>query len=217
MINYSQLQIIGDPSKKNQLFAQRAGLALPTLESLFNAYQINTPLRMAHFIAQVFHESAALRYNEEIASGAAYEGRKDLGNDQPGDGRRFKGRGYIQITGRSNYRAYGRYIEKSRGIIGFEQDLLQDPSILSQEPYCTDSAGWYWVMRKDKDENNLNALADQDRFIRITKLVNGGYNGIQDRLGYLGAAYRALNVSDPVGRIQAHKAKMIELGIIPKK
>src|SRR5512134_1807593 len=72
------------------------------------ANDINTPLRIAHFLAQLGHESGDLRYSEELASGIAYEGRLDLGNTQPGDGMRFKGRGLIQLTGRANYTRYGQ-------------------------------------------------------------------------------------------------------------
>lgn len=75
---------------------------LPLLKNQLNPYQINTPLRTAHLLAQLGHESLSLTYTEEIATGAAYEGRKDLGNTEKGDGIRFKGRGLIQLTGRKN-------------------------------------------------------------------------------------------------------------------
>ena len=71
-------------------------------QGVMEKYQITTPLRRAAFLAQLAHESGELKYMEEIASGEAYEGRKELGNTAPGDGKRYKGRGPIQLTGRFN-------------------------------------------------------------------------------------------------------------------
>jgi putative chitinase len=102
---------------------------------------ISTPLRMAHFLAQLAHESGELRYAEEIASGDAYEGRADLGNSEPGDGRRFKGRGLIQLTGRFNYEAYG----KTRGkdyTVSNKTDLLANDPFIAVDVSC-----WYWLER----------------------------------------------------------------------
>jgi len=140
------------------------------------ANQINTPLRQAHFIAQVGHESCDLRYSEEIASGTAYEARKDLGNTAAGDGPRFKGRGLIQITGRANYNAYGKH--KGR-------DFLTPPNydlIASDPELAVDVACWFWT------EHGLNALADADDIRAVTKVINGGYNGLADRQARLARA-----------------------------
>jgi putative chitinase len=130
------------------------------------AAQINTPLRIAHFLAQIGHESEDLRYPEEIASGQAYEGRASLGNTQPGDGVRFKGRGLIQLTGRANYTAYGQ----AKG-----QDFLTgtNPHKIAIDPIlCVDVSCWFWT------RHGLNQLADKDDITGITKTVNGGFNGL---------------------------------------
>jgi predicted chitinase len=130
---------------------------------------IDTPLRRAHFLAQIGHESGELRFRAEIANGEAYEGRADLGNSTPGDGRRFKGRGLIQLTGRANYAEYGR-------ALGREAELLALPErIETDNELCVDVAGWFWAKR------GLNALADSDDLTAITKRINGGLNGLEDR------------------------------------
>ncbi|RYM07985.1 glycoside hydrolase family 19 protein [Sphingobium cupriresistens] len=122
--------------------------------------------RLAHFLAQVGHESGSFKYMEEIASGSAYEGRADLGNTQSGDGARFKGRGPIQITGRANYRFFGRQI----GI-----DLERRPEIAAYPSIGMHLACAYWSNR------NLNGLADKDLLEDITRKINGGLNGLADR------------------------------------
>lgn len=137
----------------------------------FPAYGImDSPLRLAHFMAQLCHESGSFRYMEEIASGAAYEGRKDLGNAFPGDGRRFKGRGPIQLTGRANYRAFGRKI----GI-----DLERHPEIAAVPSIGLLTALEYWADR------GLNAYADADDIRAVTRRINGGLNGLADREAHL--------------------------------
>lgn len=133
----------------------------------FRTYGIlDTGLRLAHFMAQLQHESGSFKYMEEIASGAAYEGRPDLGNTQPGDGRLFKGRGVLQVTGRANYRRFGRAI----GI-----DIEQHPLIAAVPSISLHLALEYWQDRK------LNSFADADDLRGITKRINGGYNGLSDR------------------------------------
>lgn len=141
-------------------------------------YAINTPLRIAHFLAQVSHESGSFRYTEELATGEQYEGRKDLGNVEKGDGIKFKGRGLIQITGRTNYALYG----KSVGI-----DFSSSPSLLASPEFATDSAGWFW------NQHKLNELADANKLIAITKRINGGLNGLEDRQKRLVSAKTILN------------------------
>ena len=133
----------------------------------FRTYGIlDNPLRLIHFLAQLAHESGNFRYMEEIASGAAYEGRKDLGNTQAGDGKRFKGRGPIQLTGRANYRKYGQQL----GI-----DFENNPEIVAIPSVGLLVACKFWA------DNGLNALADQDDVAMITRRINGGLNGFEDR------------------------------------
>jgi predicted chitinase len=141
----------------------------PRLQQVMADRSIDSPLRQAHFLAQVGHESGEFRFRAEIASGQAYEGRLDLGNTQPGDGPRFKGRGLIQLTGRANYAEYGRDI-------GREAELLAHPELVETDPQlCVDVAGWFWTRK------NLNSLADADDLTTLTRRVNGGLNGLDDR------------------------------------
>ncbi|HTJ97861.1 MAG TPA: glycoside hydrolase family 19 protein [Rhodocyclaceae bacterium] len=148
---------------------QDLNLLTSSIASVMANRNIDTPLRQAHFLAQIGHESGELRFHAEIASGAAYEGRKDLGNTQAGDGTRFKGRGLIQLTGRANYSAYGKSI-------GREAELLSHPELVATDPaLCVDVAGWYWAT------HNLNALADTDDVNAVTRRINGGLNGLDDR------------------------------------
>lgn len=132
-------------------------------------FRIDTPARIAAFVAQVAHESGGFQHVRELASGAAYEGRRDLGNTQPGDGPRFRGRGLIQITGRTNYR------DASRALFGDER-LLLAPQLLERPDLSARAAGWYWRSR------GLNELADAGQFVEITRRINGGTNGLEDRL-----------------------------------
>jgi len=145
----------------------------PGFISALPKYEINTPLRQAHFLAQVAHESGSLRYTEELAGGEAYEGRADLGNTQPGDGVKFKGRGLIQLTGRANYTAYGKAIGEDLTSGDNYKKLADDPAV------AVDVSCWFWKTHK------LSALADQDDVRAITKKINGGYNGLDDRMEYL--------------------------------
>jgi putative chitinase len=148
----------------------------PFLDSLMEANLINTPMRMAHFLAQLGHESGELLYSEEIASGEAYEGRTDLGNTEPGDGPRFKGRGLIQLTGRANYRSYG----VARGM-DFTADAAA--TLLSTDPLrAVDVSCWFWTV------HNLNTIADGDNVEAVTRVVNGGLRGLADRKAKLARA-----------------------------
>ncbi len=155
----------------------RAGAFLDGLNATMAEFDINTPARQASFLSQIGHESGQLRYVRELASGAAYEGRKDLGNTQPGDGQRFRGRGLVQITGRANYIACG-------AALGL--DLLAEPALLERPDLACRSAGWFWK------SHGLNELADAGDQTRVTKRINGGTNGLADRLALFAVAKRVL-------------------------
>lgn len=149
----------------------RAQKWAPALTLAMTDGKINTRLRIAAFLAQIGHESGSLLYSKELGGPqyfAKYEGRKDLGNTQPGDGALFAGRGLIQVTGRANYG------KASQALFGDDR-LLKNPELLEQSDWAAKSAVWYWSTR------NLNALADQDRFTDITRAINGGTNGLEDR------------------------------------
>lgn len=161
----------------------RRELYFPHLTAAMVEFGITSYLREAAFLAQLAHESSQLRYMEEIASGAAYEGRRDLGNVQKGDGRRYKGRGPIQLTGRANYRKYGR-------LLGL--DLEGDPDRAATPEVGFRIAGHYW------ESHGLNELAEERRFQLITRRINGGLNGYADRLRYYEAALEALSKGDPL-------------------
>lgn len=138
----------------------------------------NNLYRISAFLAQVGYESSKFRYLEELADGSAYEGRMDLGNVHEGDGKKFKGRGLIQITGRYNY----EQISKDLDI-----DFVANPKLLATPEYAVLSALWYWEKR------GLNELADQDLFREITKKINGGYNGHSERVKLYSSALYVLS------------------------
>lgn len=156
---------------------KRAAAFLDPLNAAMLEFGITTPARQASFLAQIGHESGQLQYVKELASGDAYEMRKDLGNTWPGDGRRYKGRGLIQITGRANYAACG-------AALGL--NLIDLPELLEQPVNACRSAGWFWKAR------GLNELADVGDQVRVTRRINGGTNGLADRLALFEVAQRVL-------------------------
>lgn len=150
---------------------------------LFPQYGLVTKSRVTHFIAQIAHESDGFHTVVEYASGKAYEGRKDLGNTKQGDGVRFKGRGYIQLTGRANYTTYG---------LALGLDLVGNPKQAEIPVNALKIALEYWK------KNGLNKYADKNDIRTITKKINGGYNGLADREQYLARAQKYLEVQAPV-------------------
>jgi putative chitinase len=162
---------------------ERAEKWVDPLNAAMARYRIDTPLRQAAFLAQVGHESGRLVYVREIWNPvscpwqARYEGRADLGNLVQGDGSRFRGRGLIQITGRANYEACGKALG---------QDFVAHPELLEEPKWAALSAAWFW------DSKKLNSLADEGDFRMITLRINGGTNGLKDRLALYAAAKQVL-------------------------
>ncbi len=151
---------------------------LADLNSCLNRFEINTPARMRHFLSQCAHESGGLKWTKELASGRKYNGRKDLGNIRPGDGPRFKGAGFIQLTGRANYQKFADFIKDPRVMEGVDY-------VAANYPFS--SAGSWWRT------NRMNALCDRGATVKqVTKKVNGGYNGLADREKYYGRAARVI-------------------------
>jgi len=132
----------------------------------FQKFGITTRRRAAMAVAQFAHESASFRTTTEYASGAGYEGRRDLGNVRPGDGVRFKGRGYIQITGRINYTAVGKALG---------HDFTAHPQDLAKPAYAAKASCWWWAA------HGCNQIADSGDFKALTRRINGGLNGLADR------------------------------------
>lgn len=162
-----------------------ADMWLPWINETLEAFKINTIPRQAAFLAQISHESGGLHFVREIwgptVAQSKYEGRKDLGNAQPGDGLRYRGRGLIQITGRANY-ASCRDGLKPYGAPDFEAE----PEKLEAPRWAAMSAGWYW------SERDLNALADAGDFEKITRKINGGLNGYEERVSLWESAKEVL-------------------------
>lgn len=155
----------------------QAGVFICALNTALLHHQITTPKRIAAFLAQIGHESGELRYVRELGSDQ-YLSKYDtgtlaarLGNspEADGDGQKYRGRGLIQITGRRNYLAC------SQALFGDER-LLQQPELLEQPQWACESAAWFW------QSNGLNELADNDQFTTITRRINGGLNGLENRL-----------------------------------
>jgi len=171
MITLEQLQKIMPNAKL------KAALFLGFLNAAMLEFGITTQARQAAFLAQLAHESGEFRYVKELATGAAYEGRLDLGNTQKGDGVRYKGRGLIQITGKANYLQL---------MLALDIDCIEHPELVELPENACRSAAWFWKT------HGLNELADSGDFLKITKRINGGINGLNDRQAFFEAAKRIL-------------------------
>lgn len=167
--------------------SSRATKWLPCIAAACTEYDINTPLRAAAFLAQIGCESAHLEFVKEIWGPTPAQRRyeppsaeaRELGNTEPGDGKKFCGRGLIELTGRANYLRVGTMLKL---------DLINHPELLELPVNAARSAGLFW------QERNLNLLADAGRITAISQRVNGGSNGLALRLALYSAAKRALKV-----------------------
>lgn len=165
--------------KENAKAAQKLGKPLKSppneLIVAMRKYGITSKLERAHFLAQCAHESGNYVYKSELASGKAYEGRRDLGNTNPGDGPKYKGRGFIQVTGRANYEAYSKYLV-SKGL----DNVLNNPDLVATK-YSADAACYWWKFLS-RDITNLALKGSSSSVVElVTRRVNGGTNGLNDR------------------------------------
>ncbi len=169
---------------------RQAGVFVSALNAAMTNRKIDTPKRQAAFLAQVGHESSPLQYVRELG-GDQYLSKYDtgplaakLGNTPApdGDGQRYRGRGLIQITGHDNY------LRCSLALFGDER-LLRTPELLELPQWAAESAAWFWSV------NGLNGLADLEQFNTITRRINGGLNGLEDRLQLWARARAVLCVS----------------------
>lgn len=175
-------------------FSQATGATLPRvtehmhhIEHAMAVFDINTPARQAAFLSQIGHESGGLKWIRELwgptDTQRRYEMRADLGNNQPGDGFVYRGRGWIQLTGRDNYRrAYERLKARFPDCPNFEVE----PEAVATARWAALTAAEFWF------NAGLNQLADQGRYETITKRINGGLNGYADRLARYEDAKQAL-------------------------
>ena len=141
-------------------------------------FGITNKLEKAHFLSQCAHESGNFKWKTEFASGAAYEGRSDLGNNRAGDGKRYKGRGYIQITGRSNYTTINTWMKQN----GYNDDVVANPELLATK-YPALSAVWFWTQQQGVKQFPEKAKEGATSAVveKITRWINGGTNGLDDR------------------------------------
>lgn len=197
LITYEQLKLM--------LPSEREGEAIIYLEPLNEAmrlFEINTPLRKSHFMAQILHETGFFRYTEETASGNAYEGRTDLGNTHVGDGPLFKGRGLLQITGRDNYTKCQEYLRSQLNDGTFDiTSSVSKAKQLSENPrYAALASGYFWRYIKPR----LNATADRDDIYWVSVYVNGW--AVQEHPYYPGKAREPNHMDDRVNKLSIVKS-----------
>lgn len=170
LVSFSQFQALF-----TGVSSTRAEALYPYFIDSLGVASINTCLRISAFVAQIGHESAGLLFFEETVDGSQYEGRVDLGNTQPGDGRRFKGRGPIQLTGRSNYENAARSLGRS---------FTSRPEEVAMPSGGFEATAWFWRTRVGNTEADKGT---RDGFDRTTIAINGcggvitRCNGVEDR------------------------------------
>lgn len=160
----------------NSLTLSRYEQLLPAVKQALLQSDCTTLNRVAMWMAQIGHESGGLRWMEELADGSAYEGRSDLGNTQPGDGARYKGRGPIQITGRTNYAKLSEWAY-SKQLVPTVTFFVDEPEKLASDKYGFLGAVWYWTVARPA----INGMCDRADLEAVTRAINGGLNGIEDR------------------------------------
>lgn len=170
-------KIIGDYNRVDRY--------LHYINKYLDVFEINTPLRASHFIAQCCHETAGLKFMKEqgkISYFSKYDKgslAKMLGNTKKGDGWKYRGRGFLMLTGRANYQSY-QNSEYCKG------NIMEKPELLEGQNGSVKSGMWWWFV------HGLNELADKDDIVKITKKVNGGLNGIDDRKNWFGICKKVL-------------------------
>jgi putative chitinase len=162
------------------------------LDDACHEFGIDQPLRIAAFLAQAAHESGELTLLRELWGPTPEQTRyeppatkaTELGNIEPGDGKRFRGRGIFQVTGRGNYERC------SIALYGNPLSLQTHPELLEEPVAACRSAGWFWI------SHDLSTLADARQFDLITRRINGGDNGAEQRRFYYARALRALSIQE---------------------
>ena len=156
-------------------------------------HYIKNPAELAAFMSECAHESDNFHTLEEYSSGEQYEGRKDLGNTQPGDGPRYKGRGFIQITGKYNYARASDWINQflNKMGIGKRIDLVRNPELVATPTGGALASIWYWTTFSKNKIKNFNNTR------QVTKTINPGLKGERDRENKHQDWQAALNVKIP--------------------
>jgi putative chitinase len=178
LLEISTSKIVTEGQAETIFGRQITTAQLNDLNSCLQRFEINTPSRLRHFMSQIAHESCGLKYLKELATGDAYEYRSDLGNVKQGDGRRFKGGGALQVTGRANYQALCNYLGDPR--------VMEGCNYVAHALPFTASGHWWHC-------NNLNQMIDNGATVeQVTRRVNGGYNGLDDRKRYYAIASKVI-------------------------
>lgn len=172
--------ITRDILRKAAIYNKNAPLFSTALIKNFDEFNIKSDFQQCFFLAQALHESGEFKWLTEKSNGVLYEMRGDLGNDKPGDGPRYIGRGIFQITGKFNYKRASDY---------FKKDFVNEPDLLATPDWAVKTACWFW------SNNNLNRFVDVYNFLEITYRINGGYTHLKDRLKYLYKLFRLYKIN----------------------